>query len=645
MSLPSLPTGYMDLAKAATTKDEPINVIGVCVDFLPIAKTRGTDFTITFTLHDPSWVGSIGLKCRFFHKDEKRLPSIKNQGDVVILRSVRLKSYFGSDIILSNSATSWVVLSGTTLAESQCPRLSDVAVERSTSSSDQTAHPSLAELHYARAIAHLEDLQLWPQPPKPTSLQVASVMKENGGEPTQFRSDKYSMIQNIRAPQNERDLVFVNIIGEVRKVFDSNFRIELSVTDYTVNENLYDYRYGDDEDGDVVTGDQYGYLKSSPTLWPGPWGKMTMIVTLWDNHADFARQEVRDNNFVHLRNVQVKFDKSYTKLEGNCRGDRFSNRVNVEVLKPREAAGDERLKALLQRKRDYEQMAKNEQLNFVRDASTIKRKAQVAAPRDVPEGNAKKKQTRKERRKAKQVSANESVTKRINNEVKHNQTLQPNSHVRCQNHDVPLTRIDDILDPTILKRETAKCNEFFLPFQNACYKSRIRVVDYFPDNIADFAAPYRESEYDVLSDQESDDDTDIDMTQNDLKWEWRFFLLVEDVSPCSTIDPEHRQMEVLVADGDAQFLLKQDACDLRNERNAEALARLKENLFVLWGDLQERKEEAQSTSERVSVKPLSRPFECLIKEYGVQVRDEHGKHKSAVEFHRMFRLWGTTVVK
>jgi hypothetical protein len=92
---------------------------------------------------------------------------------------------------------------------------------------------------------------------------------------------------------------------------------------------------------------------------------------------------------------------------------------------------------------------------------------------------------------------------------------------------------------------------------------------------------------------------------------------------------------------------------------------LREKLFLLWGDLLERKEEEQQQQQQEqeqeqreqrvseapaqgeeSVKqpqqqdlllPSGRPFECLVKEYGVPVRKGAG-------WQRVFAMFGTSIV-
>jgi hypothetical protein len=304
------------------------------------------------------------------------------------------------------------------------------------------------------------------------------------------------------------------------------------------------------------------------------------------------------------------------------------------------------MKALLVRKRDYEATAKAENVPFLRNAQDSK-KRQIEKAEELDEApRAKKARTRNRKKKEKRMQTGAVQPGEPAGANEDKAVVRSNVNIRCNRIEVPCTAVVDILDPDILDRKTPLGNPFRLPFQNCKYKTSVRVVDFFPDNIADFAAPRRDSDYTCLSDHEEDDeDSDIDLTQGqreDVRWEWCFYLLVEDAQPQSSYTGRPRQMELLVADTDGEFLLKMDACNLRDKENVQQLATLKEKLFHLWGDLQERKEEC-STVEALSVKPNARPFECLIKEYGVRSQTSDGRPKDALTYDRRFRLFGTTI--
>ena len=92
------------------------------------------------------------------------------------------------------------------------------------------------------------------------------------------------------------------------------------------------------------------------------------------------------------------------------------------------------------------------------------------------------------------------------------------------------------------------------------------------------------------------------------------------------------------------------------------MAELREKLFLLWGDLEERKlqeregkvadkamgggsvkgngtHKSVSPNEDELPKPAGRPFQCCIKEYGVRVNGEDGR----MAWERRFRMFGTTI--
>ena len=684
----SIPPGFLDLTSLANGPfGAPVNTIGVVVDFLPATKTSGTDCTIKFTLHDNTWSQGIGLTVRFFQKQENQLPKIQSQGDVVILRNVKLKDYHGVHTLLSNSTSSWVVIDNASLQNSREPDGSDVVVHQSGTANHRAARPNEAEMKYARALLELEDPFRWQQPARPTALQVAEIQRAAGGTPVPL-PDKFRKVEELRGPQHRNEKVYVDLFAEVRRTYSPDHnppRVELSVTDYTEHSLLYQYSPEPEDPNAEFEGDRFRYIENTHKPWPGPWGKKTLLAILWQPHRDFALNNVEAGSFVLLKNLQITFDRNGTKLEGHLRTDRFyESRVNVSVHKPRDAEGDERFTALLQRKRAYEEHCKRKQLRFMRDPkmpikqTELKRK-DASGPNDNDTNSKTKRNRDKKRRRRDKANAEKTAPTEgddgEDNDAKSAaeepdwRTLSANAHVRCNNTPITLTTITSILDASSLLRHTPSSNPFHLPFQNSCYKSKVRVIDFFPDNLEDFAAPVRESQYGKLDD--GDSDSDVNMSDADdaspqlpatgtsgdsgLRWQWRFMLLVEDARPApppkktsaEVAEDEEglpKQMELLVSDSDADYLLRDiEACDLR--KNPKTVARLREKLFVLWGDLQERKEEitknvcgkAAGGEMGGKVRASARPFECFIKEYGIPSIERAG------EWERMFRLCYTCI--
>lgn len=203
--------------------------------------------------------------------------------------------------------------------------------------------------------------------------------------------------------------------------------------------------------------------------------------------------------------------------------------------------------------------------------------------------------------------------------------------------------IDEILDTSILQVKSPRDNFYFLPFRNVSYQVKVRVLDFLPDKLVNFAAPYHVSDYNMLSaDEASASETDGHDNSSETRWEWRFALLIEDAGPRPPNDHPKQQMILQVFGTDGDYLLNMEAEDLKT--NPQALAKMREKLFVLWGDLEERKrEDGPPHLESKSVQPSAKPFECLVKEYGAK-RPRMQNASPLEQWERCFRMYGTTIM-
>jgi len=95
---------------------------------------------------------------------------------------------------------------------------------------------------------------------------------------------------------------------------------------------------------------------------------------------------------------------------------------------------------------------------------------------------------------------------------------------------------------------------FELPFICARYRSRVRVVDFKPDNLEDFARPVGDGSDDNF---ETESMSEWDGTQQK-KWEWAFCLLVEDA--VGGLAQKTRMRIIVAADG-AEHLLRMEAAE------------------------------------------------------------------------------------
>lgn len=129
--------------------------------------------------------------------------------------------------------------------------------------------------------------------------------------------------------------------------------------------------------------------------------------------------------------------------------------------------------------------------------------------------------------------------------------------VRSSIPGIPLSTIANLL----AFRGTFKVEgeEEELPFVNQKRRCQVRVVDFYPPQLEDFAAPAQN-----LSDGTNVSEDDMDIDSSDWSdWEWNFFLLVEDSVRLKTTtnNREGQQTWLHVSNMDAQYLLDLDACE------------------------------------------------------------------------------------
>lgn len=357
----TVPKGFEDLSSAFSRINEEVSIIGVVVDLLRPSRSKGSDWMSSFSISDSTFPSEDQvLKVRFFKAMESELPPLQGIGDVVILRRVKIKSWSGMTIAISSYSTTWTIF-----PESSIPRNAITKPQlRHISQSDAPA-PSLAEMQYAIFLCNSRN---WMSSTRAlTALSHAS--KDSGNQPSQgsSRRDKFSLIKDVEIGK------YYDLVGQVVKIYPGYGSVELYITDYTSNPNLYNREWGYPEgDRDV---DDFGHIRrKAPTTsqWPGPFGKLTITITLWPPHADFARKIVQEKDYVFLRNVRIKNSKD-SKTEGSMHSDKIhADRVDVSVVTDHRE--NERVRDIQRRKLQYNERFKAQSRNFVQEARLRKRK-------------------------------------------------------------------------------------------------------------------------------------------------------------------------------------------------------------------------------------------------------------------------------
>lgn len=465
--------------------------------------------------------------------------------------------------------------------------------------------------------------------------------------------DKFTLLQDVEY-RKFADL----IVQVVKEPFDLGDLMTLWVSDYTENSGFFNKTDNDSEwvDGKPIRdGDAFGYTnkwrKSTGSMaaeekWLGPHGKRSIQVTCWEPHADFIRKNVRVRDWIHLRNVEIGLGKNNTNTEGFLHGDReYPDRIYVRVLDSgadRETI-DPRLKEAIRRKRDLEREHKR--------ASKEGEKRKAEGPPQNGNCDARRKRKRDKARALQEKESNQEALLGLNDQIK------------CEHTEKTPVPLSTILEP--VRYDTT----FELPFICANYRAQARVVDFHPASLQDFAASRTTHEYDMLSDNEDADSSASSQPTGNLIWEWRFALKLEEVSPTPTKGKKPASAWVIVDNLQGQLLTDLDALDLRSKANADILERLRQRMFILWGDLEEHKSAVEERNRKLAsleqrpafsddghdagrteqVPSLSHasntPFMCCIRQYGVKVKAEEDEEANAGEGKKWQRVFGLFGVK
>ncbi|CAK7269287.1 hypothetical protein SEPCBS57363_003527 [Sporothrix epigloea] len=386
----------------------------------------------------------------------------------------------------------------------------------------------------------------------------------------------------------------------------------LCVSDYTENSRFASKRSSDagaDADGTVSgggfvgdVGDSNGYLtkygidaaRANGTgaeinegygKWTGPSGRRSMDVVCFTPHADYIQDHVKLGSWVTMERVFIK--QTNTSLEGVMYSDaNAGSPLRIALVETDDMdleSMDPRYIAALRRKRDLEKACK---------VAARKRKLLLDA-RMLDED---KPLNRKQRRLLSHRGLSELTT--VTGEL-------------CSQ---PVNPLEVFLQPSHYNNADMGSDlktPIELPFRNIKIKAQVRVVDFLPKKLADFAVQGRKNEYAILGkDRESSvstssEDEEIDSDEGGGDWEWRFALLLEDASQLTDPETDDKGMSgenrtpparvwAVVDNLQGRTLLNENACDLRIDR--QALCALREKMFLLWGNLLEIKLQAERSA-------------------------------------------------
>lgn len=309
------PPGFTSIRDAANlTSGEVVSLLGVIVSVGEPRQTRGTDWVLDFTVQDDFTAGTVGtfsgssINCRLFRPSATAFPKISGVGDIVILRKFKLNVWQGRLDCVSDKRYSGVLVFHSNKIPvpelSQAYQLGNQRLphEATFGTPDFTTQEQMAVIHLKHAASGTF----------PQIRQLATTKTFKAAAPR-----KLALIKDLTMN------LFYDVRALVVNIYYTNHgTVELKVTDYTSNQDLFLYTDPDEEE-------------SFPTMhrkWSGPYGQLTLNVLLYGNNASWARDNVTNGDFIFLKNMRTKMSPE-NKLEGVLHDDRIiANQIDIRKL-------------------------------------------------------------------------------------------------------------------------------------------------------------------------------------------------------------------------------------------------------------------------------------------------------------------------
>lgn len=379
------------------------------------------DWMVTFKICDqtcPDEASSVPI--RAFKPIMDQLPQIHSNGDIILIKSVKLQRYQDKIFGIISFATTWII--------SYLPAISNTVPSTVTFPASMRPHPmELSQLKGLRnwwssvggasstGDAHVENYQNMPASsgsmPQTNNYQMSPVNNrqvivapqgnayQNQAPFIKKGSLKFSLIRDMQFKK------FYDLIGLVVKTFSATQNFTLYITDYSRNPMVHSYEWPGNNAGEEDEEGNFSRAKQDDGKWPGPWGQYTLQITLWDEHAEAARQILQGlltplestartdaspvslnpqeavGVYVGLKNVRAK-ENGDGRLEGVLNGDK-TMRPGLYLI---DDMRDQRVKDIIQRKKVYTRRFntnknQREQEQEAKMAELRKKKAEVEAHR------------------------------------------------------------------------------------------------------------------------------------------------------------------------------------------------------------------------------------------------------------------------
>ncbi|KAK6360646.1 hypothetical protein TWF730_006782 [Orbilia blumenaviensis] len=571
-----LPARYTLIAEARPKEGHFVNLIGIAVGFRPPKMSYGSDWQACIELCDESAaVYENNLTVRIFRPDAESLPQAIDIGEsIVVFKDVQMKvlrNQGNTHVGMTNKIrSSWVICkaempntrrkSGGPNQRPERPRIRIVDNGPYRIQDIEKRKELLTEEEYNACKDLFEHFHTRGGLAGCHGMTERTYQDE--AKPQKNIPKKAALMKEIKLDN------FYDLTCFVQKVWSHNRFVEVTVTDFTENKELYPMGVDplNDENRPPMRSEVESYalegggVTRNPNKFGGkkwferPFGHYSLKVACWDSWAQKARSEITEGCYLTFTNILIKRGKGgqwegslSDGKEGRKKGD---FRDGFKILRPDDPA----LKPLHNRKRELVKLVAQKE----------------------HESNEEERKMKEEEAKAKLAA-----------ELKKRQENNPQVHCGYISIETtPLRKIYNMLDGTDV--------EFF----NRRYRTECRVVDFRPSDIRDFARPIDGDLGACGVDLNSPE-----YAENPPQWYWCFELDVIGKE-------DNTLLTIRVDDASGRYLLSPGPCDLRADENRHKFEELRNELFHLWGNLEEIK-----TTRRDRIDFLEQTTLTLISQY------------------------------
>ncbi|KAF2112902.1 hypothetical protein BDV96DRAFT_579340 [Lophiotrema nucula] len=585
-----IPPGFTPISelKPSAEKSEHVSFLGVVLSVKGPFKTNGRDFCLHFEVqdlfHDPIGTGPASITMRAFYRQDNWFPSMKG-GDLVVVRRARVTLFNDKPAAVSVFWTTNLI----TFEARHIP------VQQLSLPYQQGGSWCLQNSRCYEAGEPTRDEQVavmrlkWEVEPLLDEIKAYASSKHE-----KVADRKMSLIRDVSVNR------FYDIRCQVVKLFEQNeFTVDLCVSDYTENTQLF---YHDDPlDPDVL----------QQSKWQGPYGQFTLAVRVYGASAKYLLEKVMVGDFICLHNVRIKLSPN--------------NIMEGQVSEDKDKPGKRQVSYL---KYDHETEDIKMQKKVYQDQRADRWRPLKRSKQSFGEAAETRREENRETKKPQKEVGQQDLQKKV--EVPPMSGLGVNPNVTAGHPEIKLSALSELVHPG-LTYTYPNGSTLELPFVNSKHRTRVRVVDFRPNDLRGFAIDSGNPKFNPVA---KEDDRG--------KFQWKFHLFVEEAHPPKGATPTRGTF--FVTDNAGVQLLQMRACDL--QKNPQVVKKLEHKLSILWGNLFELKQ------SRVDL-PLShgdprlqnKPFDCCVQEYARAMPTWDVTHQRCdVTYQRLHNMFGTTIM-